>query len=173
MYELLKFILDYINIDDVNDEDENALQTIMRIGMSEYYFDSRFYGIFNNTIRLLIHFGIDVNYNESGCTALCLASYLGGCDCIDIVKLLIDNGALVSIQSHDGTTSLHDACNDGNDYLAKFLMDNGANPLQVDNKNESAIDCALNQDINRDFDMSIFLTYYRTKTNSDKGCQTE
>jgi ankyrin repeat protein len=56
------------------------------------------------TVRKLLDEGIDVNWkNENGYTGLMCASAYGH---VGVVKLLLDRGALIDLQSNGGGTAL-------------------------------------------------------------------
>jgi ankyrin repeat protein len=85
---------------------------------------------------------IDVNMpNKKGETPLALAAHLKD---EKIAKMLIDNGALTSINAQDpfGLTPLHQAVLAGNGKTIKLLMTYGADPLITTSEGQSALDLA-------------------------------
>ena len=87
----------------------------------------------SETVKRLLANGVDVDainvgsssHVSRGRTALGVASRKGH---IDIVKLLIDEGADVNVNYLDGYTSLQDALSKrGNDEIVELLVEKGAN----------------------------------------------
>ena len=90
-------------------------------------------------VERLIRAGVDVNKVDSdyGYTPLYLAAERGH---IDIVKLLINNGANISEKSSDGETPLYWVAREGYVDIVKLLLSAGADPYIADNEGETARD---------------------------------
>lgn len=73
--------------------------------------------------------------NESGFTALILASYRNN---VDVVSFLIEKGAKIDVISEMGT-ALMAATYKGNAEIVKILLDNGANPNSTDPNGTTAL----------------------------------
>ena len=73
--------------------------------------------------------------NEDGLTALMMATDDG---LLEIVELLLQNGADPNIRGKKGWTALMYACNHGNSKVAKSLLRYSANPQLVDNNGFTA-----------------------------------
>jgi ankyrin repeat protein len=79
---------------------------------------------YQELVKQLIEKGVDVNYQDGGGTPLHAAAENG---LIEIVELLIANGAQVSAKSKsDASTPLHHAAENGFIEIAEMLIANGA-----------------------------------------------
>jgi len=89
-----------------------------------------------NDVENLIQ-SANVNYkNESGNTALILASYFGH---TNIVKKLVQNGANLNAFDNNGVTSLIWCASENRYDIAKILIESGINVNHQDNKGYSAL----------------------------------
>ncbi|MEX0940884.1 MAG: ankyrin repeat domain-containing protein [Candidatus Babeliales bacterium] len=79
--------------------------------------------------------------NSNGATTpLHWASFNGS---LAVVKLLLENGAVIDVQDYCGWTPLHGASNNGNTEVVKLLLENGA-PIDVqDYCGRTPLHCAL------------------------------
>ncbi|GMF19216.1 unnamed protein product [Phytophthora lilii] len=59
-----------------------------------------------------------------------------------IIALLLDHGAKVNTRDVGGNTPLHLAISEGYDDIARFLIENGANPNAKNNDEERCVDLA-------------------------------
>ena len=86
-----------------------------------------------NAVACLLKYGADVNLvSNDGVSALIPASELGH---IDVVKLLLDNGANLKVQRRsDGVTALIIAAYKGHADIVKLLIDKGANVNEKSHK---------------------------------------
>jgi ankyrin repeat protein len=96
-----------------------------------------------DSVRTLLDRGIDVNWRDpdylSDQTALMLASGYGR---NEIVKLLLDRGALIDLQNEDGSTALMMASFDGKIECARLLLERGADTSITDKDGKTAKDDA-------------------------------
>jgi ankyrin repeat protein len=76
-------------------------------------------------VELLLVKGADVNKNFSGITPLHVAAARG---LLDIMYLLVDQGAEVNAKDNRGNTPLHYAVFAGHQPQVAWLLDHGANP---------------------------------------------
>ena len=92
-----------------------------------------------NRVMDMIEQGIDVNYqDDTNETALYVASENGQ---IDIVKILLENGANPNLQENvHGETPLMVATKIGRIDIMKILLENGANPLIKDYEGNTPYD---------------------------------
>ncbi|KAF1777146.1 Ankyrin repeat-containing domain [Phytophthora cactorum] len=91
--------------------------------------------------RLLLDYTRDVNEaDNTGSTPLMRA--IGGKPSPVIIALLIDHGAKVNTRDVGGNTPLHLAVSEGYEDIARFLLENGANPNVKNNDEERCIDLA-------------------------------
>lgn len=74
-------------------------------------------------VKQLITQGVNVNYHGADMTPLIAASSVGNCE---IINLLLENGAEINDQLHDGMTALMVACAVGNYEVVDLLITNGA-----------------------------------------------
>jgi len=87
----------------------------------------------SDVIRLLVHYGADVNaVNRYGMAPLHLCVFPGE------TNLLIDFGARIDARDGIGCTRLHFAALDGDAVYARFLMQRGADPTVVDDGGNDA-----------------------------------
>jgi len=80
-----------------------------------------------------------INYNkrdQAGCTALFYACMKGA---RDIVKILIDNGADVSLANNESIAPLHAVSKSGNKEIMKLLIDSGADVNFTDKYGKSPL----------------------------------
>lgn len=94
----------------------------------------------------LIRSGVDVNDRDyAGNTALHDAALKGH---LDIVRLLLDNGAIIDIRSgaNDLDTPLIDAASRGHLKVVKFLLDRGADPRILNAQGKSALDFVIDEE---------------------------
>ena len=98
--------------------------------------------------------------NKTGWAPLHYASSTGQ---LSVAQFLIANGAKVNALSPSETTPLMMAVNSGNDFLIKFLLDNGADIRMRNHEGFSAIDVAAlySKDDIRDGLMSRWLKLYK------------
>ena len=79
----------------------------------------------------------DINkQNIGGATALHLASRMGS---LEIVKILINNGANLDIQDKEGWTALMRAASFSYESIVQELLKNGAKVNNINNQKESAM----------------------------------
>ncbi|KAG3121564.1 hypothetical protein PI124_g312 [Phytophthora idaei] len=91
--------------------------------------------------ELLLDYTRDVNQaDNTGSTPLMRA--IGGKPSPVIIALLIDHGAKVDTRDVGGNTPLHLAVSEGYEDIARFLLENGANPNVKNNDEERCIDLA-------------------------------
>ncbi|KAG6977699.1 hypothetical protein JG688_00000066 [Phytophthora aleatoria] len=91
--------------------------------------------------ELLLDYTRDVNQaDNTGSTPLMRA--IGGKPSPVIIALLIDHGAKVNTRDVGGNTPLHLAVSEGYEDIARFLLENGANPNVKNNDEERCIDLA-------------------------------
>ncbi len=95
-------------------------------------------------VEKLIKEGADPNETESsfGATALTIASYFGY---VEIVKVLLKNGAKPNITDRIGCTALMCASRNGYTEIVKLLLENGADPNIKDNIGLNALDRAMKE----------------------------
>ena len=77
------------------------------------------------SLKQQLNAGTDVNQKNSydGSTALNHAAWHGH---MEIVQLLLENGANTNAKRNDGWTPLHDAATQGHEEIAELLIANGA-----------------------------------------------
>ena len=78
--------------------------------------------------------------NQFGITPLHSATCQGK---IEIVRILIKNGAEINKASYGRQTALHFAALNGSPLIAKLLIDNGATLNPLDSEDWTPLDCAL------------------------------
>ncbi len=91
--------------------------------------------------KLLIERGADVN--KPGWTPLHYAATRGH---REMMRLLLENDAYIDSESAGGTTPLMMAAKFGTPLAVKLLLEEGADPVLVDNENTSALDMAMKAD---------------------------
>ncbi len=91
--------------------------------------------------KLLIDRGADVN--KPGWTPLHYAATRGH---REMMRLLLENDAYIDSESAGGTTPLMMAAKFGTPLAVKLLLEEGADPVLVDNENTSALDMAMKAD---------------------------
>lgn len=95
-------------------------------------------------IKQFIDHGVDVNAKDTlmGYVPLHIAVRCAG---VDVVSLLLENGADVSMCTDDGNTILHEAARDGNCEVVKYLLHNTKLDWNIKNKQKkTAADLARN-----------------------------
>lgn len=110
------------NVDITNDKDETALMQASLIGDLP-------------TVQLLL--AKDAEVNKTGWTPLHYAATGGH---IDIVKLLLEHSAYIDAQSPNHTTPLMMAARQRHVTLARYLVEQGADPTQRNEAGLSATD---------------------------------
>ena len=68
---------------------------------------------------------------------------------IEIIKILIENGADINIQNKNGTSALIFACENNNFDMVKFLIDNNVDINSINKNGKSAIDITNNPEIKK------------------------
>lgn len=118
-----------------------------------------------NIVEWLINSGADIEaIDDNEDTALFVASIVGD---LDIIRLLIMNGANISAKNVQGDTPLMYAVQYDNDYdVVKLLLDAGADPNAVNKSRNTALHHAS---INGQFDIVKLLLDY----GADKSILTE
>ncbi len=84
---------------------------------------------------------VNKRWHDDGMTALQIAAENGH---LEVVKRLLDDGAVVNMEDEQGLTSLHYAAKNGHLEVVKSLLDAGAEVNRKDNQGETALDYALN-----------------------------
>lgn len=79
---------------------------------------------------------------QDGVYPLGLATFRGR---LDIVRLLLRHGARVDTHGPGGPTALHTACVGGHLSIVKALVAAGADPKEIDDKNQSALHWVAHQ----------------------------
>lgn len=97
--------------------------------------------------RNLLENGANPNdRNEYGYTLLMKMSYEGQYrEAMEFYEILIDYGADVNLQDHNGETSLMWESCYGHEHYVRLLLENGADPDIVNNEGKKAIDFAENK----------------------------
>ncbi|ETI31111.1 hypothetical protein PPTG_06539 [Phytophthora nicotianae INRA-310] len=91
--------------------------------------------------ELLLDYTRDVNQaDNTGSTPLMRA--IGGKPSPVVIALLLDHGAKVNTRDVGGNTPLHLAISEGYEDIARFLLENGANPNAKNNDEERCTDLA-------------------------------
>ena len=62
---------------------------------------------------------------------------------MEVVELLLENGAEPNMKDDDGSTPLHAACIRGNLEVVRLLLAHGAEVGMRNKKNESALHCLV------------------------------
>jgi ankyrin repeat protein len=92
------------------------------------------------TLTLLLDSGLDVDCRSDwGSTALHHAAATGA---LAAVRLLVARGASLCATAN-GDTALHFAAGFGRQDVVRYLLDRGADPRQLNNQGENALDLAL------------------------------
>jgi ankyrin repeat protein len=78
---------------------------------------------------------------KSGWTALKIA--VVGCQNIQIIEFLLDQGADLDLQDSDGWSALMEASANKNEYIVKFLLEKGANPNLQNKLGKTALIIAI------------------------------
>ena len=68
---------------------------------------------------------------------------------LEIVKTLIDHGADVNVRGLDGDTPLHDAAVNGHEEITIVLIQSGGNPESENDKKETPIEVAEEEETRR------------------------
>ena len=68
---------------------------------------------------------------------------------LDIVRTLIDHGADVNVRGLDGDTPLHDAAVNGHEEITIVLIQSGGNPESENDKKETPIEVAEEEETRR------------------------
>ncbi|TMW68597.1 hypothetical protein Poli38472_006065 [Pythium oligandrum] len=91
--------------------------------------------------ELLLDYTKDINHADHlGNTPLMRA--LGGSPSREVIALLIDHGARLSAKDKAGNTALHLALMEGYEDIARYLIDNGADPMAKNRENVRCLDLA-------------------------------
>ena len=90
-------------------------------------------------VRELLDEGVDINAkNNTGYTPLIYACLNGH---VNIATLLLDRDALIDEKSdYTGNTALHWAASNGNMDICELLVSRGADPMAVNNDNQTQLD---------------------------------
>ena len=94
-------------------------------------------------VKFLIEHNVNVNRSSQEGTALVGACYKGN---LDIIRLLLNNGAEVDAVGSNGSTALIYAVLANNKELVKLLMEYKADPNKKDNKELSSMEYAAKRD---------------------------
>ncbi len=134
-------------IDDRNEHDETPLMIASIKGYLE-------------TAKLLMDQGADVN--KPGWTPLHYAASKGN---IEMIRLLLEANAYIDTASPNGTTPLMMAAGYSSNPLAcKVLLEEGADPSLINDKDMSAMDFAAREKQNESFELiKAYLKAWREK----------
>lgn len=116
--------LDNLSVEDtLKNRDFNPLKKLLDIGsdINEEFLMSCQNGAIEKVIELLKNPNVDINIQIDGLSALVVAH-----DNLELVELLLKNGADINMQVSHGMTSLFFAAKEGKSDLVKLLLDNGA-----------------------------------------------
>ncbi|MBI4399675.1 ankyrin repeat domain-containing protein [Candidatus Micrarchaeota archaeon] len=91
------------------------------------------------TVEFLLNAGADVNAENSGLTALIIASMF---ERPGILRLLLSKKPKLDAQDKKGKTALHNAVTYGNELVARILLESGARIDIPDNDGFTALDIA-------------------------------
>lgn len=122
-----------------------------------------------NYVSKLIECGADVDVMPGSYTILSAAINLPYEVNIDVIKLLIVNGADVNKRNKDGGTPLHEAVKRNEVETIKALMEAGANPRLVNKDGQTPLDIAIkkeNKDI-RQFLLQKRVRYYTDRSSGE------
>lgn len=64
----------------------------------------------------------------------------------DVVQILLTNGADPNLRNIEGDTALHNACQNGQQFIVQLLLDNGADGHIANQENSTALDVAARFD---------------------------
>ena len=104
-------------------------------------------------MRALLEAGADVTVlDEENDTALNWASSFGNTDCVYL--LLGAAGTLIDSRNGNGSTALHDACENGHFATAAVLIGAGADRTILDNGGQRARDVAATDGIRALLDLA-------------------
>ena len=95
-------------------------------------------------------------WTQKGNTALHIAS-LGGQE--EVVKLLIQNGANVNVQSLNGFTPLYMAAQENHDIVVRYLLTHGANQSLATEDGFTPLAVALQQGHDKVCEKNIWLPH--------------
>ncbi|XP_007646866.1 ankyrin repeat domain-containing protein 61 isoform X1 [Cricetulus griseus] len=124
-----------------------------------------------NMVETLIACGADVNFaiSSTGSTALklavCTASSKAGqllAAGVDCIRLLLNHGAQVNAQDHQGQTALHKACFGGREVIINLLLEFEANANILTRNGESPIYMYLQRRSNIRDEMLLARLLYHT-----------
>ncbi|KAI1390144.1 ankyrin repeat-containing domain protein [Hypoxylon trugodes] len=93
-------------------------------------------------IRFLLGKGADIEArNNRNQTPLhTLRHPIGTIDYLDLLTILVENKANIDAQDNEGWTPLHAACNKGDKYMVKYLLEKNANVYVGTNIGETPLD---------------------------------
>ncbi len=87
---------------------------------------------------------------------------------ISIVEILFQNGANLNKTNHVGRAPLHNAAKSGYVEIIQFLLENGANINAKDNEGNTAIDFALEENIEQSLPSLTRLSSNSSKESKEK-----
>jgi ankyrin repeat protein len=99
-------------------------------------------------VRILIDYdpaSINVRETENGSTPLLWALEGGYFEDVSVVRLLLERGADINVQSHSGRTPLHWASFNGALEFVHLLLEHGADVEAKDNDGETALQIAAGE----------------------------
>lgn len=97
------------------------------------------------TVRLLLARGADVAQVARNPMRIQPLHAAAAGRSFEAIRLLVEAGAPVNAQQHEGWTPLHEAVRQGNVEVTRYLLAHGADPKQQNDKGVSAIGLAADQ----------------------------